>query len=64
MDYAIYLAVLGLLAVLERLPLNFVFRLGGALGLAAWMILPKYRALARRNLRIALGPGADDKEID
>ena len=64
MDYAVYLAVLGLLAVLERLPLNFVFRFGGMLGLAAWAILPKYRALARRNLRIALGPDADEKNLD
>ena len=64
MDYAVYLAVLVLLAVLERLPLDFVFRLGGALGLLAWAILPKYRALARRNLRIALGPQADDREIE
>lgn len=64
MDYAVYLAVLCLLAVLERLPLGVVFRLGGMLGLLAWAILPKYRALARRNLRIALGAGADKGEVD
>ncbi|MEY3481192.1 MAG: ADP-heptose--LPS heptosyltransferase 2, partial [Verrucomicrobiota bacterium] len=63
MDYVVYLVVLGLLAVLERLPLGLVFRLGGMLGLLAWAILPKYRALARRNLRIALGPDADEREI-
>jgi heptosyltransferase II len=63
MDYAVYLAVLVLLAVLERLPLGVVFRLGGLLGLAAWVILPQYRELARRNLRIALGPAADEREI-
>ena len=63
MDYAVYLAVLALLAVLERLPLGIVFRLGGLLGLAAWAILPKYRKLARRNLRIALGPEADEEKI-
>ena len=63
MDYAVYLVVLGLLAVLERLPLGFVFRLGSLLGLAAWAILPQYRKLARRNLRIALGPDADEAEL-
>jgi heptosyltransferase-2 len=63
MHYAVYLAVIGLLAVLERLPLNFVFRLGGLLGLAAWAILPKYRALARRNLRIAFGEEMNEREI-
>jgi len=63
MDYAVYLTVLALLAVLERLPLGMVFRLGGLLGLAAWAILPEYRKVARRNLRIALGPGAEEREI-
>ncbi|MGA1130594.1 MAG: lysophospholipid acyltransferase family protein, partial [Chthoniobacterales bacterium] len=63
MDYALYLVVLCLVAVLERLPLGFVFRLGGLLGLAAWAILPQYRALARRNLRIALGPETDEALI-
>ena len=64
MDYAVYLAVLGLLAVLERLPLGVAFRLGAVLGLLAWAVLPKYRALAHRNLRIALGPEAGDREIN
>lgn len=63
MDYAIYVVVLGLLAMLERLPLGFVFRFGGLFGLTAWALLPKYRRLARRNLRIALGPNADEREI-
>lgn len=63
MDYAVYVLVLVLLAVLERLPLGLVFRLGGILGLAAWAILPQYRRLARRNLRTALGPAAEEGEI-
>ncbi|MEY4300142.1 MAG: ADP-heptose--LPS heptosyltransferase 2 [Verrucomicrobiota bacterium] len=63
MDYVIYLLVLGLLAVLERLPLVLAFRLGSVLGLMAWAILPEYRRLARRNLRIAFGEEMDEREI-
>ena len=63
MDYAVYLLALALLAVLGRLPLPLVFRLGGLLGLAAWAVLPGYRRLARRNLRIAFGDRFGEKEI-
>jgi heptosyltransferase-2 len=63
MDYAVYLLALALLAVLGRLPLPLVFRLGGLLGLAAWAVLPGYRRLARRNMRIAFGDSMDDGEI-
>lgn len=63
MDYAVYLAVRGLVAVLERLPLGLAFRVGGLLGLTAWAVLPGYRRLTRRNLRIALGADADDRQI-
>lgn len=55
MQYAVYLLVLALLAVLGRIPLGVVFRLGGLLGLAAWAVLPRYRRLTRRNLTIAFG---------
>ena len=63
MDYAVYLLALVLLAVLGRLPLPLVFRLGSLLGLAAWAVLPGYRRLARRNLRIAFGDRLGEKEI-
>jgi len=63
MDYAVYLLALALLAVLGRLPLPLVFRLGGLLGLAAWAVLPGYRRLARRNLQIAYGEKMSDREI-
>ena len=63
MDYAVYLLALALLAVLGRLPLPLVFRLGGLLGLAAWAVLPGYRRLARRNLQIAFGDRTSDREI-
>ena len=58
-----YLLVLGLLAVLGRLPLALVFRLGSLLGLLAWLILPKYRRLARHNIGIAFGPTRTPREI-
>lgn len=64
MDYAAYLLVLGLLAVLGRLPLTLAFRAGSLLGLLAWAALPGYRSLARRNLRIAFGRTMSDREID
>jgi lipopolysaccharide heptosyltransferase II len=63
MDYLVYLLVLGLLSVLGRLPLGMVFRLGSALGLAAWVILPKYRRLARHNMEIAFGATMTPREI-
>lgn len=63
MAYATYLAVLGVLVVLGRLPLGVTFRLGGLLGLAAWVVLPGYRRLAFRNMRVALGPDVDEREI-
>ncbi|MFZ4483084.1 MAG: lipopolysaccharide heptosyltransferase II [Chthoniobacterales bacterium] len=63
MDYLVYLLVLGLLSVLGRLPLGVVFRLGSALGFAAWIILPKYRRLARHNMEIAFGATMSPAEI-
>ena len=63
MDYVLYLLVLALLAVLGRLPLGAVFRLGAALGLLAWALLPGYRRLARQNLEIAFGHRLSAREI-
>jgi heptosyltransferase-2 len=63
MDYVLYLLALALLAVLGRLPLGFVFRLGAALGLVAWALLPGYRRLARRNVEIAFGDRLTPREI-
>ena len=63
MDYAVYLLAVSLLAVLGRLPLTLVFRLGGAFGLLAWAVLPGYRRLVRRNLEIAFGATMSTGEI-
>lgn len=63
MDYLVYLLVRLLLAVLGRLPLEAVFRLGAFCGLVAWAILPKYRRLARHNITIAFGRNMSEGEI-
>ena len=63
MDYAVYLLAVSLLAVLGRLPLTLVFRLGGAFGLLAWAVLPGYRRLVRHNLEIAFGATMSAGEI-
>ncbi len=63
MDYAVYCLVRALVAIIGRLPLEFVFRLGSACGLVAWCILPRYRRLALRNVRIALGGTLDSAGI-
>jgi len=63
MDYAVYLLAVSLLAVLGRLPLTLVFRLGGAFGLLGWAVLPGYRRLVRRNLEIAFGATMSAGEI-
>lgn len=42
-----------LYGALARLPVGAAFLIGEALGLAAWLVLPGYRKLAERNVRIA-----------
>ena len=46
----VYWLYRGLGAVFLGLPLAWTFRIGQAIGLLVWAILPGYRALARRNL--------------
>jgi len=45
----VYWLYLGLGALFLALPLTWTFRIGQAIGLVAWAILPGYRDLARRN---------------
>jgi lipopolysaccharide heptosyltransferase II len=63
MDYVLYLLALALLAILGRLPLGIVFRLGWMLGFAAWAVMPGYRRLARRNVEIAFGRTMSPREV-
>jgi lipopolysaccharide heptosyltransferase II len=62
-DFCVYLLYRAALALVTALPLRFVFGLGKGLGFGAWLLLPKYRHLARRNVEIAFGveKSADEK---
>jgi lipopolysaccharide heptosyltransferase II len=55
-DYCVYFCYRAALALITALPLRFVFSLGNGLGFIAWVLLPTYRQLARRNVEIAFGP--------
>ena len=55
-DYCVYFCYRAALALITALPLRFVFSLGSGLGFIAWVLLPTYRQLARRNVEIAFGP--------
>ncbi len=54
-DFCVYFLYRAALALITALPLRFVFSLGRALGFCAWVLLPSYRELARRNVEIAFG---------
>ena len=58
--YAFYRAGL---ALLSALPLTVLFRLGRAVGFGAWLVLPKYRALAFHNASIAFGEEKSRREL-
>jgi heptosyltransferase II len=52
-DFCVYLLYRAGTAFLSALPLRFLFVLGQFLGFCAWLLLPRYRRLARCNLEIA-----------
>ena len=58
-----YWLYLGLGAAFLGLPLVWTFRIGQAIGLLVWGILPGYRDLARRNLARAF-PEWESKQIE
>ena len=55
-DYCVYFCYRAALALITALPLRLVFSFGNGLGFIAWVLLPTYRQLARRNVEIAFGP--------
>jgi lipopolysaccharide heptosyltransferase II len=57
--YAVFRTIEGVLRVL---PVSTVWRLGAALGSAAWWVAGKYRRLALANLRIAFGREMSETE--
>ena len=54
-DYPVYLIFRAAIAVLNLLPLRALFTLGEIGGSCAWALLWNYRALASRNMELALG---------
>jgi len=63
LDFSIYLLYRAGSATLSALPLTLLFRLGRVLGFAGWLLLGKYRRLARRNLEIAFKDEKSSREI-
>jgi heptosyltransferase II len=59
----VYWLYLGFGAVFLVFPLTLTFRIGQAIGLLVWGILPGYRDLARRNLSRAI-PEWSPKQVD
>jgi heptosyltransferase II len=55
LDFGIYLLYRAGTAIASALPLRALFAIGNFMGLGAWLLLPRYRRLARRNLEIAFG---------
>ncbi|MGH8095556.1 MAG: lipopolysaccharide heptosyltransferase II [Chthoniobacterales bacterium] len=54
-DFCVYLFYRLALGLITALPVRFVFFVGRSLGFLAWLLLPNYRRLARRNVEIAFG---------
>ncbi len=64
LDFSIYLLYRAGTAIASLLPLRPLFAMGNLLGLCAWLLLPGYRRLARRNLEIAFGNEKTNNELN
>jgi heptosyltransferase-2 len=62
-DFLSYLFYRALAAVVAALPLRLLFVIGNVTGFVSWLILGKYRRLARHNLRIAFGAEKSSREL-
>jgi len=62
-DYPVYLFYRAGTDLLTLLPLRFLFAMGQISGAVAWLVLPQYRKLALRNVRIAFGDEFSEKQI-
>src|SRR2546429_4252328 len=63
LDYLVYLVYRAGFALISIFPLSLLFAMGRALGSCAWLLLPKYRQLAFRNIDIAFGEEKSPREI-
>jgi heptosyltransferase II len=63
LDFSIYLLYRAGTAIASALPLRVLFAIGNFMGLGAWLLLPHYRRLARRNLDIAFAKEKTPQEL-
>jgi heptosyltransferase-2 len=63
LDFLSYLFYRALAAVVAALPLRLLFIIGNITGFFTWLILGKYRRLARHNLRIAFDTEKSPREL-
>src|SRR6266702_1291715 len=63
LDFIVYLLYRAGSAITSALPLPLLFVLGEFLGFCAWIILPGYRRLARRNVSIAFGNEKSPRQL-
>jgi heptosyltransferase-2 len=62
-DYAVYLFYRIGTGLFGLLPLPLAFAIGQMGGVIAWLVLPQYRKLALRNVRIAFAGELSEKEM-
>jgi lipopolysaccharide heptosyltransferase II len=63
LDFSIYLLYRTGTAVASALPVRVLFAIGNFMGFVAWLLLPHYRRLARRNLEIAFADEKSPREL-
>ena len=63
LDFSLYLLYRAGMAIASALPLGVLFPLGSLMGWGAWLLLPHYRGLARRNLEIAFAKEKAPREL-
>ena len=63
LDFGIYLLYRASTAFASALPVRVLFALGKFMGWCAWLLLPRYRRLARHNLEIAFGHEKPGREL-
>ncbi len=63
LDFCVYLLYRAALALVSAIPLRALNGIGQTLGFLHWLILGKYRRLARHNLAIAFAPKKSDAEL-
>ncbi len=63
LDFSIYLLYRAGTAIASALSVSVLFAIGNFMGFLAWLLLPQYRRLARRNLEIAFADEKSPREL-